>query len=598
MRRILQVGSWLVLSFIIIPLVHAQLPFINVTAPGATPNDIVIDQSNGYIYTLVAGGDLWLSKDSAASWTKINSSLPTDCMGRAEWLSALAVDSNNHYIYVGTWLTSPCTTNYYVSKNFGVSWSMIAGHTDYSNTSTWSITVAPNGNALFVGHFDGTVWVSTDGGSTCFQSTQPGIVAGPPPHGSSGWGYVDVNRVTGEVWAGHETGPNYDTSSDPLRSIWRSTDNGLTFTQTAANYTASGCNAWPGASGNTSGFGYDSLGNTYELGYAFHKSTDHGDNWGSPIPIGTGCSTLPDLRHDMVTDSNGILYVSIQAQLAGDTGMTNHIIRSTDNGTTWNAWDTGVVGLSAPRSLAINSCDGYLYTLANNGLYRTSGTIQTPACLAGTPTPTATQTATPGMTSTASNTATVTCTWTISSTSTVSGTATQTLTASATGTASNTVTQTPTKTQTATITLTGTASPTYTVTQTLTDSGTPTQTRTPSQTLTPSDTFTPSLTFTNTPTFFTTPPAPGTSFIYPSPATGNTANIVYYMSSPGSFKIRVYNDAAELVETVEGNTQAGPQVSAIDIKDLASGVYLYIIKLDYGSQGSTKIGPKKFIVLH
>ncbi len=97
-------------------------------------------------------------------------------------------------------------------------------------------------------------------------------------------------------------------------------------------------------------------------------------------------------------------------------------------------------------------------------------------------------------------------------------------------------------------------------------------------------------------------PSSGTTYIYPSPATGNTATIVYTMAAPGSVKIRVYNDAAQLVETVFENKQEGPQSSIIDTKSLVTGVYLYIVQLNYNNQGanlgSTKIGPKKFVVLH
>lgn len=210
-------------------------------------------------------------------------------------------------------------------------------------------------------------------------------------------------------------------------------------------------------------------------------------------------------------------------------------------------------------------------------------------------------TATP--TQTASNTATSTSTPTASITATVTVTGTASGTGTATRTSSLTVTVTSTSSATATPTFTGTSTPvptsttTNTITQTATITSTATVTVTPSQTTTAAPTSTPSQTATASPTFVTTPPAPGNTFIYPSPATGDTAEITYFMTGPGTVKIRVYNDAAQLVETVADEKQGGPQESLIDTKGLATGVYLYIINITYQGQGNSKIGPKKFMVL-
>ncbi len=110
-------------------------------------------------------------------------------------------------------------------------------------------------------------------------------------------------------------------------------------------------------------------------------------------------------------------------------------------------------------------------------------------------------------------------------------------------------------------------------------------------------TITPIPTVTATPIPVSVPCDPGTSYIYPSPVKGDEATIAYCLSAPGYVKIRVYNEVAELVETVGEVKPAGSQASLIDTSKFATGVYLYMINIDYGSLGSSKIGPKKFIML-
>ncbi len=204
-----------------------------------------------------------------------------------------------------------------------------------------------------------------------------------------------------------------------------------------------------------------------------------------------------------------------------------------------------------------------------------------------TGTPTETPTITVTATQTATATITDTSTLTDSPTPAPSGTATLTLTPSLTGTVTTTGTQT----------LTSTNTPLMTSTYTVTSTVTPSQTMTLPPTTTPSETATIQPTTTASPTFVTTPAAAGATFIYPSPATGDKANVVYTLSGPGNVKIRVYNDAAQLVETLTEDKQGGPQTSVLNIKNLSTGVYMYILTLTYQNQGTTKIGPKKFMVL-
>ena len=91
------------------------------------------------------------------------------------------------------------------------------------------------------------------------------------------------------------------------------------------------------------------------------------------------------------------------------------------------------------------------------------------------------------------------------------------------------------------------------------------------------------------------PLGPG-SYIFPSPANGPTATIVYTMAESGTVEIRVYNEVGDLVTKVNDNKSAGPQVSTIHTDWLAPGVYFYILNLNYNSGVSDKRKLKNFFV--
>jgi sugar lactone lactonase YvrE len=157
-------------------------------------------------------------------------------------------------------------------------------------------------------------------------------------------------------------------------------------------------------------------------------------------------------------------------------------------------------------------------------------------------------------------------------------TATRTYSPTFSSTPSPSVTSTPSSTRTSTPVL----SPTPTVTNTCSFSSTPT--RTISATVTPTRSF--------------SAPEKGTSFIFPSPARGDTASVAYFMANAGQVKIMFYNEAGELVDKVEDSKPAGPQTSAVTVRDFAPGVYYYVIHLTYGLGDSENQKPQKFVVIH
>lgn len=85
-------------------------------------------------------------------------------------------------------------------------------------------------------------------------------------------------------------------------------------------------------------------------------------------------------------------------------------------------------------------------------------------------------------------------------------------------------------------------------------------------------------------------------FVYPSPASGDTAWAVYRLPGSGTAQISVYNKAGDLVEQVSAWNIPGVQQTPIDLTHFRKGIYLcrVVLALDTGGTQSLKIF--KFLV--
>jgi hypothetical protein len=219
------------------------------------------------------------------------------------------------------------------------------------------------------------------------------------------------------------------------------------------------------------------------MGHIF-VTTDFGGTWtqadGNPtLQIPPPVDALPDvpvLR--LLVDRNDPTANTVLA--ATDIG----IFRTTDGGSTWAAFNLGVIPAVAVFDIEQNLSGVVFAATHGRGIFELTG--EGSPGTTPTSTPAATGSATPAPTPTPSITATAT--GTPSPTATLTPSATPTPTSSSTPTA----TATPTSTRTAT----ATASATPTATATLTPSATPT----PTSSSTPTATATPTVTATFTPT--------------------------------------------------------------------------------------------------
>jgi len=155
-----------------------------------------------------------------------------------------------------------------------------------------------------------------------------------------------------------------------------------------------------------------------------------------------------------------------------------------------------------------------------------------------------------------------------------------------------------------------TSSPTPTAGGSTTSSPSPTaggSTATSTHTPAPGSTFT----STRTPTpgssvtalaSHTAGPAPAAwpnSYFYPSPAKGDAGAVAYDLRQAGVVTLRVYNQTGRLVDTVHDSKPAGWQASRVNVSRFASGVYYYILYLQYSADGTSETqAPRKFVVAH
>jgi hypothetical protein len=87
------------------------------------------------------------------------------------------------------------------------------------------------------------------------------------------------------------------------------------------------------------------------------------------------------------------------------------------------------------------------------------------------------------------------------------------------------------------------------------------------------------------------------SYIYPSPARGQSADIVYSMASAGMVKIRIHNETGRLVDTIDEHQPGGWRSSKVSVGKFAPGVYFYLISMAYDGGKRETLLRNKFVVL-
>ena len=196
------------------------------------------------------------------------------------------------------------------------------------------------------------LWVSTDGGQTAIGASTS------VPIGGSAFG-LGYNPVTRDLWLGTE-----------LSGIFRSTDNGFTWRQESPAATSALRN------GNIYGMTFDRNGNVLfgsQGGVWKSSKTSTGYSWTNVLK-----NTNTSAGKGLGVDGNGYLYYGHNH----DTLHATVIRRSTDDGNTWTAYDSGIPPFLEGHEFIVNPADRKLYAIiedgaTNNGwLYSTVNPVQ------------------------------------------------------------------------------------------------------------------------------------------------------------------------------------------------------------------------------
>lgn len=324
--------------------------------PGEIPTVLAVAGSNIYFGT--SGDAPYLSVDNGVSFQRVNNGL--------KQLSVFSLLAGTAGVFVGYERGVARTTDN------GASWQRtVTGLTVSSITSLYSddnTTLYATGRTATVGSSDG-VFYTTDGGQN-WTSLDEGLLPNPQVNelvksngniiiGTDNYGlYIKTPSDAGFRRA---TGiPNLDAVTALVsygsyvlagisgnEELFRSTDNGLTWTQSNTGFRADLIDQISAL--------HEKNGVFYAGGFdALYKSTDLGVTWTlSNTGIYPG-STIND-----ITSMGNDLYAA--------TG-TNGIYKSTDNGATWSQVNNGLNGV--PKD--ITSVNGVLYAATDHGVVKST----------------------------------------------------------------------------------------------------------------------------------------------------------------------------------------------------------------------------------
>ena len=330
---------------------------VNTPSAATQINYFALNSSNHWFIADRTQG-FYRSTDQGATWTQINSGLTTT-LGwtiNSDPASGALIAS----IYSGTVLNAHPVI-FYRSTNEGNSWTAIPSG-QLSAAAAQSGCVFPANSSIVCGGYwapspGSGAWVSTNGGQTTINASTAST------NGGSVYG-LGVNPVAQDLWLGTEQ-----------NGIFRSADNGLTWTVQSPPATSfdpvNGIR-----DGNIYGMTFDRNGNVLfgsQGGVWKSSKTGAGYSWTNVLPNRNTAA-----GKGLGRDANGNLYYGHNH----DTSDPTVVYRSTDNGSTWSAYDSGIPPFLEGHEFIVNPADRKLYAVIEDGttndgwLYRTVGPVQ------------------------------------------------------------------------------------------------------------------------------------------------------------------------------------------------------------------------------
>lgn len=307
---------------------------------GVYSRAILLNGTNIYLST---GSGVYLSTNNGNNWAKISTGLPTNSGN-----SALAIVGSNIFV-------ANEGNGVYLSSNNGALWSQV--NIGIVNLNMKSLYVS--GTTIYAGTANGGIYYSTNNGSN-WNAINTGIPAAAVVYGISSIGsnlfagtsmgmFVSTNN--GSSWSDISTG----LDNNNIRALWvdgtklyvaslsalyYSTNNGSNWTR-VASATVDAIRA----SGNNIFYADRSLG--------LRQSTDGGANFVQVAGL----------------DAAQVLTLAMGGQNIY-CGSTSSFCVSTDNGTTWNVKNTGLINSYVKYLFSFNSkiiAGNYYYTGVHSG---------------------------------------------------------------------------------------------------------------------------------------------------------------------------------------------------------------------------------------
>jgi RHS repeat-associated protein len=274
--------------------------------------------------------EVWRATDGGVSWSLVNASVGWS----AGNYQCSVVLPDGSIVLMGSWDDSGSLKNdVRRSTDNGATWSLITANAGWSAGSWYNTVVMPDGSIVLMGgisengRFKADVWRSMDNGATWSQV-----------NASAGWsgraGHSSVAVPDGSIVL---MGGSEDMSGGSQKNdVWRSQDNGATWSLVTANA------GWSARSGHSSVVMPDGsivlMGGSENMSSGSQKndvwrSEDNGATW-SLVTANAGWSGRAG--HSSVVMPDGSIVLMGGGEDPSGGSQKNDIWRSQDNGATWS----------------------------------------------------------------------------------------------------------------------------------------------------------------------------------------------------------------------------------------------------------------------
>jgi len=274
-----------------------------------------------------ARNDVWRSTDNGGTWEQVTAS--EGWSPRYGHTSVVCTDGS--IFLMGGGSSDGYTNDVWQSTDNGVTWEQMAVNAGWSRRAEHSSVALPDGSIILMGGWKGyyanDVWQSTDNGATWTQVTASAEWSIRSEHTSVVLPDGSIALIGGR------------NSDKYICDAWRSTDNGATWTQMTASA------GWPGRQGHTSVALPD--GSIILMGGWSHhvdagivymsdvwRSTNNGATW-TQMTASAGWSPRSDHTSVALPDGSIVLMGG-----QNNDGYMSDIWQSTDNGATWTQTTT------------------------------------------------------------------------------------------------------------------------------------------------------------------------------------------------------------------------------------------------------------------